>query len=147
MKISVENKHVKKVVEFLEGLVVSDSPKASRARVKLQNRLQEKLNEFSIEYMKLNGELEELKKKEDYKGCETILKHMQELQNEISVVVLTEYAHMMPTLKEVLENYSHTLEGNNAVAHDLLLDALEDNLPSSPVAEADNENAELVEEI
>lgn len=129
MKITIGNKHLKKTVEFLSGLELSG--KASRVRVKLNARLQEKLQEFSTEFQQIKTKFDELKEQEEYEGLKEQLKQMDELTAEDSIVDMTEYTHLLPALKDELENYPNTLQGDNAVAHDILLDALEDNLPSS----------------
>ena len=137
MKITIGNKHLKKTVEFLNGLELSG--KASRVRVKLNSRLQEKLQEFSTEFQQIKTKFDELKEKEEYEALKEQLKQMDELTAEVSIVDMTEYEHLLPSLKDALENYPDKLHGDNAVAHDLLLDALEDNLPSSEPDAANNE--------
>src|SRR5699024_8219717 len=123
MKITIGNKHLKKTVEFLSGLELSG--KASRVRVKLNNRLQEKLQEFSTEFQQIKTKFDELKEKEEYEAMKEQLEQMDELTAEESVVDMTEYAHLLPALKDEMEEYPHVLQGDDAVAHDLLLDALE----------------------
>ena len=140
MKITIGNKHLKKSVEFLSGLELSG--KASRVRVKLNGRLQEKLQEFSTEFQQIKTKFDELKEKEQYEELKEQLKQMDELTAEDSIVDMTEYTHLLPALKDELENYPNTLQGDNAVAHDILLDALEDNLPSR---EPDAANKEVEE--
>src|SRR5699024_540224 len=137
MKITIGNKHLKKTVEFLNGLELSG--KASRVRVKLNSRLQEKLQEFSTEFQQIKTKFDELKEKEEYEALKEQLKQMDELTAEVSIVDMTEYEHLLTSLKDALENYPDKLHGDNAVAHDLLLDALEDNLPSSEPDAANNE--------
>lgn len=141
MKITIGNKHLKKTVEFLNELELSG--KASRVRVKLNRRLQEKLQDFSSEFHQIKTKFDELKTDENYESMQAELQFMDELTAEDAVVDMTEYAHLLPSLKDELEHYPHMLQGDNAVAHDLLLDALEDNLPSS---EDDTNAANTVEE-
>ena len=141
MKITIGNRHLKKTVEFLSGLELSG--KASRVRVKLNARLQGKLQDFSTEFQQIKTKFDELKEQEEYEGLKEQLRHMDELTAEDSIVDMTEYTHLLPALKDELENYPNTLQGDNAVAHDILLDALEDNLPSS---EADTDADNNVEE-
>lgn len=141
MKITIGNKHLKKTVEFLSSIELSG--KASRVRVKLNGRLQEKLQDFSTEFQQIKTKFDELKEQEEYEALKEQLKQMDELTAEASIVDMTEYEHLLPSLKDELENYPHMLQGDNAVAHDMLLDALEDNLPSS---EDDTDAANTVEE-
>lgn len=143
MKITIKNNHLKKVVEFLETLELSG--KASRVRVKLNTRLQEKLQEFSIEYTAIVNEFDELKQQEKYEVLKDKLAESNELLNEPAVVDMTEYEHLLGSLKDELENYQGALQGDSAIAHDVLLDALEDNLPSSPVATEHSEEAQYTE--
>lgn len=137
MKITIGNKHLKKTVEFLSGLELSG--KASRVRVKLNARLQEKLQEFSTEFQQIKTKFDELKEQEEYEALKDKLKQLDEITSEVSIVDMTEYTHLLPALKDELENYPHMLQGDNAVAHDLLLDALENGLPlSEEDTDADN---------
>ena len=143
MIIEIENKHLKKTFEFLQSIELIG--KASRVRVKLNTRLNEKLQEFSVEFNDIKTKFDELKRDEQYEELKQVLAEMNELTAEQSVIDMTEYAHLLPALKEALEDHPHELKGDEAVAHDLILDALESNLPSSD-ADAPNKENESVED-
>ena len=125
MKLSVVNKDLKKTVEFLSGIELSG--KSSRARVKLNDRLSEKLTDFSVEFSKLKETFDELKDTEQYEKLDNQIEQLNELTSEVSIVDMGEYEHLLGSLKTDLEDYPHVLKGDDAVAHDIVLDALEGN--------------------
>ena len=125
MKLSIVNKDLKKTVEFLNGIELSG--KSSRARVKLNDRLSEKLTDFSVEFSKMKQTFDELKDTEQYEKLDNQIKQLNELTSEVSVVDMGEYEHLLGSLKTDLEDYPHVLKGDDAVAHDIVLDALEGN--------------------
>ena len=125
MKLSIVNKNLKKTVEFLSGIELSG--KSSRARVKLNDRLSEKLTDFSVEFSKLKETFDELKDTEQYEKLDNQIEQLNELTSEVSVVDMGEYEHLLGSLKTDLEDYPHVLKGDDAVAHDIVLDALEGN--------------------
>lgn len=147
MKLSIENKSLKKVIEFLDVLELKG--KSSRARVKLSTKLNGKLQDFSNDFIPLNTKFNEIKEEikqleqeekyelldDKYTALKDTADEMNELSVEISVVGMTEYEHLLPHLKDELDNYQGSLQGDRAIAHDVILDALEENLPSSEVAE------------
>ena len=125
MKLSIVNKNLKKTVEFLSGIELSG--KSSRARVKLNDRLNEKLTDFSVEFSKLKETFDELKETEQYEKLDNQIEQLNELTSEVSIVDMGEYEHLLGSLKTDLEDYPHVLKGDDAVAHDIVLDALEGN--------------------
>ena len=125
MKISIVNKNLKKTVEFLSGIELSG--KSSRARVKLNDRLSEKLTDFSVEFSKMKQTFDELKDTEQYEKLDNQIEQLNELTSEVSIVDMGEYEHLLGSLKTDLEDYPHVLKGDDAVAHDIVLDALEGN--------------------
>ena len=125
MKLSIVNKDLKKTVEFLSGIELSG--KSSRARVKLNDRLSEKLTDFSVEFSKLKETFDELKDTEQYEKLDNQIEQLNELTSEVSIVDMGEYEHLLGSLKTDLEDYPHVLKGDDAVAHDIVLDALEGN--------------------
>lgn len=125
MKLSIVNKDLKKTVEFLSGIELSG--KSSRARVKLNDRLSEKLTDFSVEFSKMKQTFDELKDTEQYEKLDKQIKQLNELTSEVSIVDMGEYEHLLGSLKTDLEDYPHVLKGDDAVAHDIVLDALEGN--------------------
>ena len=125
MKLSIVNKDLKKTVEFLSGTELSG--KSSRARVKLNDRLSEKLTDFSVEFSKMKQTFDELKDTEQYEKLDNQIKQLNELTSEVSIVDMGEYEHLLGSLKTDLEDYPHVLKGDDAVAHDIVLDALEGN--------------------
>lgn len=125
MKLSIVNKDLKKTVEFLSGIELSG--KSSRARVKLNDRLSEKLTDFSVEFSKMKQTFDELKDTEQYEKLDNQIEQLNELTSEVSIVDMGEYEHLLGSLKTDLEDYPHVLKGDDAVAHDIVLDALEGN--------------------
>lgn len=125
MKLSIVNKNLKKTVEFLSDIELSG--KSSRARVKLNDRLSEKLTDFSVEFSKMKQTFDELKETEQYEKLDNQIEQLNELTSEVSVVDMGEYEHLLGSLKTDLEDYPHVLKGDDAVAHDIVLDALEGN--------------------
>lgn len=125
MKLSIVNKDLKKTVEFLSGIELSG--KSSRARVKLNDRLSEKLTDFSVEFSKMKQTFDELKDTEQYEKLDNQIEQLNELTSEVSIVDMGEYEHLLSSLKTDLEDYPHVLKGDDAVAHDIVLDALEGN--------------------
>src|SRR5699024_4732818 len=125
MKLSIVNKNLKKTIEFLSGIELSG--KSSRARVKLNDRLSEKLTDFSVEFSKMKETFDELKDTEQYEKLDNQIKQLNELTSEESIVDMGEYEHLLGSLKTDLEDYPHVLKGDDAVAHDIVLDALEGN--------------------
>ena len=125
MKLSIVNKNLKKTVEFLSGIELSG--KSSRARVKLNDRLSEKLTDFSVEFSKMKQTFDELKDTEQYEKLDNQIEQLNELTSEVSIVGMGEYEHLLGSLKTDLEDYPHVLKGDDAVAHDIVLDALEGN--------------------
>src|SRR5699024_7467952 len=125
MKLSIVNKALKKTVEFLNDIELSG--KSSRARVKLNDRLSEKLTDFSVELRKMKQTLDEVKDTEHYEKLDNQTKQLNELTSEVSIVDMGEYDHLLGSLKTDLEDYPHVLKGDDAVAHDIVLDALEGN--------------------
>ena len=125
MKLSIVNKDLKKTVDFLSGIELSG--KSSRARVKLNDRLSEKLTDFSVEFSKMKQTFDELKDTEQYEKLDNQIEQLNELTSEVSIVDMGEYEHLLGSLKTDLEDYPHVLKGDDAVAHDIVLDALEGN--------------------
>ena len=125
MKLSIVNKDLKKTIEFLSDIELSG--KSSRARVKLNDRLNEKLTDFSVEFSKMKQTFDELKDTEQYEKLDNQIKQLNELTSEVSIVDMGEYEHLLGSLKTDLEDYPHVLKGDDAVAHDIVLDALEGN--------------------
>ena len=125
MKLSIVNKDLKKTVEFLSDIELSG--KSSRARVKLNDRLSEKLTDFSVEFSKMKQTFDELKDTEQYEKLDNQIEQLNELTSEVSIVDMGEYEHLLGSLKTDLEDYPHVLKGDDAVAHDIVLDALEGN--------------------
>lgn len=125
MKLSIVNKDLKKTVEFLSDIELSG--KSSRARVKLNDRLSEKLTDFSVEFSKMKQTFDELKDTEQYEKLDSQIEQLNELTSEVSIVDMGEYEHLLGSLKTDLEDYPHVLKGDDAVAHDIVLDALEGN--------------------
>ena len=125
MKLSIVNKNLKKTVEFLSDIELSG--KSSRARVKLNDRLSEKLTDFSVEFSKMKQTFDELKDTEQYEKLDNQIEQLNELTSEVSIVDMGEYEHLLGSLKTDLEDYPHVLKGDDAVAHDIVLDALEGN--------------------
>ena len=125
MKLSIVNKDLKKTVEFLSDIELSG--RSSRARVKLNDRLSEKLTDFSVEFSKMKQTFDELKDTEQYEKLDNQIEQLNELTSEVSIVDMGEYEHLLGSLKTDLEDYPHVLKGDDAVAHDIVLDALEGN--------------------
>src|SRR5699024_1528180 len=123
MKLSIVNKDLKKTVEFLSDIELSG--KSSRARVKLNDRLSEKLTDFSVEFSKMKETFDELKETEQYEKLDDQIKQLNELTSEVSIVDMGEDEHLLGSLKTDVEDYPHVLKGDDAVAHDIALDALE----------------------
>lgn len=113
MIIEINNIDLKKVTDLLA--TVELNAKASRARVKLNRKLADKLNDFA-------QDIEELK--HEYEG-EELNEHFAELITEKAVIDVTETRHLLMTLKNELEEYDKPLKEDDAVAHDILLDELE----------------------
>lgn len=113
MFLEINNIDLKKVTDLLA--VIELNAKASRARVKLNRKLAEKMNDFA-------QDIEELK--HEYKG-EELNKHFADLIIEKAVIDVTENRHLLMTLKNELEDYDKPLKEDDAIAHDILLDELE----------------------
>ena len=111
--IEISNIDLKKVTDLLASVELN--AKASRARVKLNRKLADKLTDFA-------QDIEELK--HEYEGDE-LNKHFAELITEKAVIDVTENRHLLVTLKNELEEYDKPLKEDDAVAHDILLDELE----------------------
>ena len=111
--LEINNIDLKKISNLLA--VIELNAKASRARVKLNRKLVEKLNDFS-------QDIEELK--HEYKGDE-LNKHFADLITEKAVIDVTENRHLLMTLKNELNEYDKPLKEDDAIAHDILLDELE----------------------
>lgn len=116
MKIEINNLHLKKVAEFLDGVKLAG--KASRGKTKLLNKLVAKLQEFSEDFNKIK----EGKSDADGQNDELI-----ELANEISVIDMSEYPHLVQPLFAALDNYEEAINGEEAIAYDILMTAYESN--------------------
>ena len=128
MILEISNIDLKKVTDLLA--VVELNAKASRARVKLNRKLAEKLNDFA-------QDIEELK--HEYEGAE-LNEHFAELIIEKAVVDVTENRHLLMTLKNELEEYDKPLKEDDAVAHDILLDKIERICEENGLEETNNNN-------
>ena len=111
--LEIKNIDLKKVSDLLA--VIELNAKASRARVKLNRKLADKLNDFA-------QDIEELK--HEYKG-EELNKHFADLIIEKAVIDVTENRHLLMTLKNELNEYDKPLKEDDAIAHDILLEELE----------------------
>src|SRR5699024_4071766 len=107
MKLSNVNKDLKKTVEFLSGIELSG--KSSRARVKLNDRLSEKLTDFSVAFSKMKETFDELKETEQYEKLDDHIKQLNELTSEVSNVDMGEYEHLLSSLKTNQEDNTHIL--------------------------------------
>lgn len=92
--------------------------------------------------MEFSQDVNELKSKYEDDELNT---HFVELLTESAYLDMSEYRESMKHLESALEEYSLPLQGDDAVAHDLLLDELEKFTEEQ--SGSDNENKELVEEI
>ena len=116
MKLEIINLHLKKVAEFLDGVKLSG--KASRGKTKLINKLAVKLQEFSEDFNKVKESKSDADKKND---------ELIELANEISVIDMGEYPHLVQPLFDAMDNYEEAMSGEDAVAYDVLMTAYESN--------------------
>lgn len=110
--IEIQNTQLKMVSEFLSSMNLE--AKSSRARVKLGKKVEERLMEFSQDVQELQKE---------YEGGE-LDSHFIELLSEKTYIDMGEYKDLMPHLEEALLEYNSPMQGDDAVAHDLLLDEL-----------------------
>lgn len=123
MKITLKNFQIVPAINFLSEVSLKGG-KASRARMKLINKLDGKRAEFAEEVNSIKHEEDSMEYQEE----------SLEIFNETSTIDLTEYADKMEILFTALEDYEGTLSGQEAGVHDLILDKLE------PVIESYNES-------
>ena len=116
MKLKITNLHLKKVAEFLDDVKLSG--KASRGKTKLMDKLVAKLQEFSEDFNKI---------KESKSNAEKQSDELIELANEISVIDMGEYPHLVQPFFEAMDNYEEAMNGEEAVAYDVLMTAYESN--------------------
>ena len=133
MEIKIENKYLTAVNNLLFNLKLKG--KQTRARSKFLKLVLKKIEEFNEdektlvkEYAKLdkdgepivNGDRYDI---EDLKGYG---KAVKELNDEVAIISGSEYVNSFEELKTVLDNLDIELEGADALAYDLLMDAFED---------------------
>lgn len=127
MKLKIQNGELKKIDEFLQTLALSG--KASRGKVKLKRRVLEKLNEFSVDFESVRNDEETDQTKRN--------EQLIELIKEDAVIDMSEYANQLTAFKDALEDYGEKMQGDDAIAHDVLLDALETEIEETQYQEVE----------
>lgn len=142
MKLQLKNNELSPVTEFLNGLTLRGA-KTNIARIRITNLIIAKSKEVTedrIEAIKQFSNLDEHgmpAMKKDAKGNPTnnydipdnkltfANKAITDLNNETSVIDLTEHEAHLKTLGEALNNYDGELNGQQAACLVTLLDAIE----------------------
>lgn len=113
MKLEISNGDLKSVIDFMA--TVELGAKASRLRVRINKKLQEKMIDFG-------QDIEEIK--HEHEG-ENLNKHFAELMDEKAVIDLSEHEQNINALREGIENCTAQMGGNTAIGHDAMLTELE----------------------
>lgn len=141
MKLEMLNGSLQSVAEYLPKLKLNGRP--SRARQKLLAKVADKFKEFYSDIQEVKSEHPDDTEKQN--------EAFAELSKEKSILDMSEYAHMMPTLYQAMLDYPHEIDTQreygkptDASIHDYIIDVLEEVIESNDVP-TDNENTELVE--
>lgn len=133
MEIKIENKYLTAVNNLLFNLKLKG--KQTRARSKFLKLVLKKIEEFNEDEKTLVKEYAILDKegepividdRYDIKDLKGYGKAVKELNDEVAIISGGEYVNSFEELKTVLDNLDIELEGADAVAYDLLMDAFED---------------------
>ena len=139
MTIKIQNKDLAIIYAFLGKLSLKS--KKSRARTRLSRLLEEKYREYAESTTELQKQFaicdEDGNLVEDGDGLKwetpsnkiKFLSEKKELDDEEAVINCTEIMQQMNVLHEVLEKLDMALEGDDAIAYDVLCEGLE-NLTS-----------------
>lgn len=142
MKLQLKNKDLGDIAGFLNGLTLRGA-KTNIARIRITNLILAKTKEIQedrVEVIKEFANLDEHgmpARVKDAKGAPTSTydipddnltaanQAVADLENETSVISVTEHEAHLRTLKQALENYSYELNGQQAACLVTLLDAFE----------------------
>lgn len=128
MKLELLSGSLQSVAEYLPKLKLKG--RENRARQKLLEKVANKFKEFYSDIQEVKSEHPDDVEKQN--------EAFAELSAEKSVLDMTEYAHMMPTLYDAMLNYPHEIgtereygKPTDSSIHDYVIDVLEEVIESN----------------